>query len=158
MKEFRYIGKEIPRPDGADKASGKAIYIHDLERPNMLFGKIKFSDHAHAKILNIDTSRAEQLPGVKAVITAHNTPQLRIGFMRDNFALKKDIVRQFRDEIAAVAAIDPDIAEQAIELIKVEYEPLPGIFTVEDAMKEDAPLIHEMDARGKPRQDNKLSL
>ena len=76
----------------------------------MLFGKVKFSEHAHARISHIDTSRAERLPGVRAVVTAYNTPQLRIGFLRDNFALKRDRVRQFRDELAAVAAIDPEIA------------------------------------------------
>jgi len=158
MSDFLYIGKEFPRPEGADKAAGKALYIHDLERPGMLFGKIKFSQHAHARILNIDTSKAEKLPGVKAVITAYNTPQLRIGFLRDNFALKKDKVRQFRDEIAAVAATDPGAASEAINLIKVEYEPLPGVFSVQSAAQEDAPLVHETDPQGKPRKDNKLSL
>ncbi len=154
MNEFKYIGKEIPRPDAPDKAMGKAIYIHDLIRPGMLYGKIKFSEHAHAKILNIDTSKAERLPGVRAIITAANTPLIRFGFLNDNFALKKDKVRQFRDEVAAVAAIDPEIAEEAIELIKVEYEPLPGVFSIEEAMKEDAPLVHEQDPEGRPRKNN----
>ncbi len=158
MNDFRYLGKEFPRPDAPEKAAGKALYIHDLQRPGMLFGKIKFSEHAHARILSIDTSRAEKLPGVKAVITAYNTPEIRIGFLRDNFALKKGKVRQFRDEIAAVAALDPDIAAQAIDLIRVEYEPLPGVFSPEEAMKEGAPLVHETDPDGKPRKDNKLSL
>ena len=155
MNNFRYIGKEISRPEGPDKAAGKAHYIHDLEQPGMLFGKIKFSAHAHARILKIDTSKAEKLPGVRAVITAYNTPEIRIGFLRDNFALKKGKVRQFRDEIAAVAAIDPDSAAEAIELIEVEYEPLPGVFTPEDAMKEGAPLVHETDPQGKSKKDNK---
>ena len=88
MSDFRYIGKDIRRPEGPDKAAGKALYIHDLERPGMLFGKIKFSEFAHARILKIDTSKAKKLAGVRAVITADNTPELRIGFMRDNFALK----------------------------------------------------------------------
>jgi xanthine dehydrogenase molybdenum-binding subunit len=157
-KNFNYIGKEVSRPEGPDKASGKALYIHDLQRPGMLFGKIKFSDHAHARILNIDTSRAEKLPGVRAVITAYNTPELRIGFLRDNFALKKGRVRQFRDEIAAVAAIDPDIASEAIDLIEVEYEPLPGVFTLPEAMAQGAPLVHETDPQGRPRTDNRVPL
>ncbi len=89
MSEFRYIGNDAPRPDAADKAAGRALYIHDLSRPGMLYGKIKFSEHAHARIKHIDTSRAERLPGVRAVITAYNTPEMRIGFLRDNFALKK---------------------------------------------------------------------
>ena len=129
MSDFDHIGKKASRPDGADKAAGKAIYIHDLTRPGMLFGKIKFSDLPHARIKNIDTSKAERLPGVKSVITAYNTPEIRLGFLRDNFALKKDKVRQYRDEVAAVAAIDPEIAEEAVDLVEIEYESLPGVFS-----------------------------
>ena len=158
MTNFRYIGKETSRPDGPDKAAGKAYYIHDLQRPGMLYGKIKFSDHPHARIKRIDTSKAERLPGVRAVITASNTPEIRFGFLRDNFALKKDKVRQYRDEVAAVAAIDPEIAEEAVELIEVEYEPLPGLFSPREAMKEGAPLVHESDPQGHPRADNRLPL
>jgi CO/xanthine dehydrogenase Mo-binding subunit len=158
MKKFRYIGKETPRPDAPDKAAGKALYIHDLQRPGMLHGKIKFSDHAHARIKHIDTSKAERLSGVRAVITASNSPEVRLGFLRDNLALKKDKVRQYRDEIAAVAAIDPDIAEEAVELINVEYEPLPGLFSPREAMKKGSPLIHETDAQGCPRTDNLVPL
>jgi CO/xanthine dehydrogenase Mo-binding subunit len=156
--DHHYIGKEVSRADVPDKAAGKALYIHDLQRPGLLYGKIKFSAHAHARILHIDTSRAEKLPGVKAVITADNTPEVRIGFLRDNFALKRGKVRQFRDEVAAVAAIDPDIAAEAIELIKVQYEPLPGVFSPEEARKEGAPLIHDIDPQGRPRKDNKVPL
>jgi len=158
MSELRYIGKETPRPEGPDKAAGKALYIHDLVVPGMLYGKIKFSAHAHARITHIDISKAEKLPGVRAVITAYNTPEVRIGFLRDNLALKKGMVRQFRDEVAAVAAIDPDIAAEALDLIRVEYEPLPGVFTPEEALKPGAPLVHETDPSGKPRKDNLLPL
>lgn len=158
MTDFRYIGKKIPRPDGPDKAAGKAHYIHDLKRPGMLFGKIKFSQHAHAQIKHIDTSKAERIPGVKAVITAQNTPEIRIGFLRDNFALKKEKVRQYRDEVAAVAAIDPDIAEEAVEQIRVEYEIQPGLFSTDEALQKGAPLIHENDSRGRARTDNIVPL
>ncbi len=158
MSGFRYVGKELRRPDGPDKAAGKAHYVHDLQRPGMLYGKIKFSDHAHARILRIDTSKAERLLGVKSVITAWNTPEIRIGFLKDNFALKKDKVRQYRDEIAAVAAMDPDIAAEAVDLIEVEYEPLPAVFCPREAMAEGAPLVHETDPRGKPKTDNLLPL
>ncbi len=158
MKDFRHIGKESARPDGPDKAAGKAHYIHDLQRPGMLFGKIKFSEYPHARINNIDTSQAERLPGVKAVITAFNTPRIRIGFLRDNTALKRNKVRQYRDEVAAVAAIDPDIAAEALELIRVEYEPLPAVFSPIEAMKEGAPLVHETDAQGSAKKDNFLPL
>ncbi|GAB4144481.1 MAG: xanthine dehydrogenase molybdenum-binding subunit XdhA [Planctomycetota bacterium] len=120
----------------------------------MLFGKIKFSEHAHARIAHIDTSRAERLPGVRAVITGYDTPEIRIGFLKDNFALKRDKVRQFRDEVAAVAAIDPDIAREAVDLIRVEYEPLPAVFDPEQALSPGAPLVHEFDARGRRLESN----
>ncbi|UCE41527.1 MAG: xanthine dehydrogenase family protein molybdopterin-binding subunit [Candidatus Aminicenantes bacterium] len=158
MRDFFHIGKDTPRPDGPDKAAGKALYIHDLERPGMLYGKIKFSDFPHARIKHIDTSKAKNLPGVKAVITAHNMPEIRFGFIKDNLALKKDKVRQYRDEVAAVAAIDPDIAAEAIEQIQVEYEPLSGVFSPQKAMKESAPLVHETDPQGRPRSHNILPL
>ena len=154
MTGSSFIGSETPRPDAPEKVAGKAVYIHDLVRPGMLYGKIKFSESAHARIRHIDTSRAEKLPGVRAVITGYNTPEIRIGFIRDNFALKKGKVRQYRDEVAAVAAIDPDIAEEAADLIRVEYEELPAVFTPEEAMKEGAPLVHEEDPRGRPKSDN----
>ncbi|MHC4608429.1 MAG: xanthine dehydrogenase family protein molybdopterin-binding subunit, partial [Planctomycetota bacterium] len=158
MTDLRHIGKEAARPDAPDKAAGKAHYIHDLQRPGMLYGKIKFSDHAHARIKRIDISRAERLRGVRAVVTAVNTPEIRMGFLRDNVALKKDKVRQYRDEIAAVAAVDPDIAAEAVDLIRVEYEPLPAVFCPREAMKKGAPLVHETDSRGRPRTDNRLPL
>jgi len=154
MSAHRYIGVDTPRPEGGDKVAGRAHYIHDMTRPGMLYGKIKFSEHAHARILSIDTSRAERLPGVRAVITAYDTPEVRIGILRDNFALKRDKVRQFRDEVAAVAAIDPDIAAEAVDLIRVEYEPLPAVFDPIEALEEDAPLIHDADARGRPVTSN----
>lgn len=150
----RHVGTATIRPDALDKAVGRAAYIHDLSRPGMLFGKILFSSQAHARIRHIDVSRAARLPGVRAVITAYDTPELRIGFLRDNFALKRDKVRQQRDEVAAVAAIDPDIAAEAIAAIRVEYEPLPAVFTPEAALAEGAPLVHELDPSGRPRRDN----
>jgi len=155
---FRYLGLDAERTDAANKAIGQTHYIHDLSRPGMLFGKIKFSEHAHARILNIDTSKAEALPGVRAVLTAANTPEVRLGFLRDNFALKRDKVRAFRDEVAAVAAIDPDIAAEAVELIEVEYEPLPGVFDPHEALAPNAPLVHDTDARGRPVTTNRLPL
>ncbi|MGD8386916.1 MAG: xanthine dehydrogenase family protein molybdopterin-binding subunit [Desulfobacteraceae bacterium] len=152
--KYSFIGTEYPRPDAPDKAAGKAVYIHDLVRPGMLYGKIKYSEYAHARIKNIDTSKAERLPGVRAVLTGDNSPMIRHGFIKDNFIFKRDKVRQFRDEVAAVAAIDPDIAAEAVDLIEVEYEELPGVFDPEEALKEGAPLIHETDPRGRPKKDN----
>jgi CO/xanthine dehydrogenase Mo-binding subunit len=158
VKELRHVGQPLTRPEGADKLAGRTRYIHDITRPGMLHGKIKYSEHAHARILNIDSSKAEALPGVRAVITAYDTPELRIGFLRDNFALKRDKVRQFRDEVAAVAAVDVDTARRAIELIEVEYEPLPGVFSIELALADGAPLVHETDARGVALTSNQLAL
>jgi xanthine dehydrogenase molybdenum-binding subunit len=154
----RHVGSSLPRPDAADKAAGRAAYIHDLTRPGMLYGKIKFSAEPHARIRRIDTSRAERLPGVRAVLTGENTPEIRFGFLRDNLALKRGKVRQLRDEIAAVAAIDPDIAAEAVGLIDVDYEPLPAVFEPEAALADGAPLIHEVDAAGRPRQGNLLAV
>lgn len=154
----RYVGQDLPRPDAPDKVAGKALYIHDLTRPGMLYGKIKFSDQAHARIKSINTEAAERLPGVACVITGENTPHVSVGFMRDNSALKRGKVRQYRDEVAAVAATSAEIAAEAVALIEVEYEPLPAVFDPHEAMKEGAPLVHDVDARGKPVTTNRLPL
>jgi CO/xanthine dehydrogenase Mo-binding subunit len=154
----RYVGSDLGRPDAAGKASGRALYIHDIARPGMLYGAIKHAGHAHARIVSIDTSKAERLPGVRAVLTAKNTPEIRMGFLRDNVVLKGDKVRQQRDEVAAVAATDPDIARAALDLIEIEYAPLPAVFTPEAAMAAGAPLLHERDARGKPLDTNRMNL
>jgi len=143
MTEFVTIGKRIPKLDAIDKVTGRAIYGHDMKVPRMLYGKILRSDRAHARILNIDTSRAERLPGVKAVITGYDIPDVRVGFAGDNPVLKTGKVRSFRDEIAAVAAVDEETAQEALELIEVEYEDLPAVFDPEEAMKLGAPLLHE---------------
>ena len=143
MEELKVVGKPFPKKDAYEKATGRAIYIHDLKLPGMLYGKILYSRYPHARIVKIDTSRAERLPGVKAVLTGYNIPEIRFGFYKDNTPLKKDKVYAMRDEVAAVAATDPEIAEEALSLIEVEYEELPAVFDPEEAMKEGAPLIHE---------------
>jgi CO/xanthine dehydrogenase Mo-binding subunit len=110
----------------------------------MLFGKILRSRFPHARITCIDTSRAERLPGVKAVITWRDAPDIQIGFYTDDWRFfAKDKVRYLGDAVAAVAATDPDIAAEALELIHVEYEELPALFDPLEAMKPGAPLIHE---------------
>ena len=152
-----FVGKSFARMD-KEKVTGRAEFISDIKVPRMLYGKILYSSRPHARIKSIDTSQAEKLPGVRAVLTGFNTPDVRVGFIGDQTPLKKDKVRQFRDEVAAVAAVDEDIAEEALALIKVEYEDLPPVFDPIEAMKEDAPLIHEFDARGKPRRNNILPL
>lgn len=152
MQNFINIGRRVPKMDAREKVTGKAVYIQDLKVPGMLWGKILYSPHPHARILHIDTSRAERLPGVKAVLTGYNTPMIKFGFYKDNMPLKSQKVRSCRDEVAAVAAIDPEIAEEAIDLIRVEYELLPSVFDPEEAMKEGAPLIHEEHLGGKEKK------
>ncbi len=152
-----FVGKSFPRMD-SEKVTGRAQFINDIKFPRMLYAKILYSSRPHAKIKNIDTSAAERLPGVRAVLTGFNTPEVKVGFIGDQTPLKKDKVRQFRDEVAAVAAVDEEVAEEAISLIKVEYEDLPAVFDPIEAMKEDAPLVHEYDPRGKPRRNNILPL
>lgn len=159
MPDFINIGKRIPKMDAQEKVTGKAVYIQDMKVPGMLWGKILYSPHPHARILNIDTSAAERLPGVKTVLTGYNTPLIKFGFYKDNMPLKANKVCSCRDEVAAVAAVDPDIAEEAINLIRVEYEILPSIFDPEEAMKEGAPIIHEEHLGGKEKKPtNTLNL
>ncbi len=144
MSEFAVIGKNLPKPDAFGKATGAALYIHDVEVKGMLHARIKRSERPHARIVSIDTSKARELPGVKAVITAADFSTVTpFGFHKDHPPLKGDKVRSYADEIAAVAAISEDIAQAACDLIVVEYEDLEPVFTVADAMKEGAPIIHE---------------
>ncbi|MEW5980767.1 MAG: molybdopterin cofactor-binding domain-containing protein [Acidobacteriota bacterium] len=143
------IGKSVPRPDAVAKVTGAAQYTDDISLPNMLHGALLRSPHAHAFIRKIDTSRARALAGVKCVITGQDVPAVKYGNWRlvpalqDETALATDRVRFIGDEIAAVAAIDRETAERAVELIEVEYEELPGVFTVEEALAEGAPAVHE---------------
>src|SRR3989304_5035001 len=150
MAEFSLIGKPVPRVDGRDKATGAATYGVDVKLPRLLFGKILRSPLAHARVLNIDTSKAERLRGVKAVVTAEDSPKIKFGFFKhlnpiygDCHPLKCDKVRCLGDEVAAVAAIDEDIAEEALELLSVDYDELPAVFDPLEAIKPVAPLVHE---------------
>lgn len=144
MDKYGHIGKRIPKLDAVEKATGKSRYIQDVSVPGMLYGKILYSKYAHAKIVSIDTSKAEKLYGVRAVMTGEDVPpKMKMGFYKDNPPIKAGKVRSFRDEVAAVAAISPEIAAEALKLIEVKYEALPGVFDPEEAMTPDAPLIHE---------------
>jgi CO/xanthine dehydrogenase Mo-binding subunit len=143
MENLSSVGKRIPKRDAIDKVTGRATYIQDLKVPGMLYGRILRSKYPHARIVRIDTSRAKKLLGVRAVITAEDVPAIRYGFMKDQPVLKSGKVRSYRDEVVAVAAIAPEIAEEALNLITVEYEALPGVFDPLEAMKQDAPLVHE---------------
>jgi xanthine dehydrogenase molybdenum-binding subunit len=137
------IGKSFPKTDAPERATGRAIYIHDFELPRMLHAAILRTDRVHARIVSIDTSAARQLPGVRAVITAKDIDNVPFGHAKDNPPLKGDKVRCIRDEIAAVAAETAQIAREAVGLIRVEYEDLPPILTPQEALREGAPLIHE---------------
>ena len=144
------VGKRLPRVDGIEKATGAAKYTGDIRLPGMLHAKIKRSPHAHARIVSIDTSRAARLPGVKAILTSDDVPHVlhagqpepRAGsLVRDQYILA-DKVRFFGDGVAAVAAVSEDVAEEALDLIAVEYEVLPAVFDPEEAMQPGAPSIH----------------
>lgn len=143
MEELHIVGKPIPKLDAVDKATGRALYIHDIRVPGMLYGKILYSKYPHARIVHIDVSKAKKLPGVRAVLTGQDIPPFKFGFYKDNTPLKAGKVRSYRDEVAAVAAIDPEIAREALDLIEVHYEALPSVFDPEEAMEEGAPLVHE---------------
>ena len=142
-EKYSVVGRSVPKIDGGLKVTGMARYIDDIELPNMLYGKILRSRYPHAKILRINTERAWRVPGVRAVITGLDTPFNKMGVLKDQPPLKFDKVRSVRDEVAAVAAETLDAAERAIEEVEVEYQPLDGVFDPEEAMKEEAPLVHE---------------
>ncbi|HEV2432100.1 MAG TPA: xanthine dehydrogenase family protein molybdopterin-binding subunit, partial [Burkholderiales bacterium] len=138
------IGQRIPKLDAPDKASGKTRYLHDLEMPGALHAKILRSTERHARIVSIDTSAAKALPGVHAVITAADVPWQRpIGVAHDHLPLKTDRVRSLRDEVVALAADTEEIAEEALRLIKVQYERSPVIATTDDALAPGAQQLHE---------------
>jgi len=136
------VGKRVPKLDAPEKATGRAEYVHDLRLPGMLEARILYSRFAHARILSIDTARAAQVPGVKAIVTGADSSAARFGYGKDNTPLKAELVRSLRDEVAAVAAVDADTAQEALELIEVEYEPLPGVFDAAAALAEGSPLVH----------------
>jgi 4-hydroxybenzoyl-CoA reductase subunit alpha len=139
------IGARVPMIDSPDKVTGKGLYTDDLALPGALVGRILHSPYAHARILSIDISLAKRLPGVKAVATGRDTP-VKYGILpvgHDETILATDKVRYIGDNVAAVAAESAEIAEEALRLIKVEYEPLPAWFDAERSMLADSDLIHE---------------
>jgi len=146
-RELTVVGTRMPMMDAAAKAKGTAQFIDDLVLPGMLHGKILRSPLPHARILHIDTSKAEKLSGVKGVMTGEDIPDRKYGIVpkaKDEYALAKIKVRYVGDEVAAVCAVDPEIAEEALELIKVDYEELPAVFDPMEAIKEGAPLVHDV--------------
>ena len=154
--QYRIVGTRAPRLDGLEKVTGAARFGADIYIAGMLHGKMLTSPHAHARILSIDTREAEAMPGVKAVITAKDFPifeqQQDIDFMAEQFRGARIMAEHFmaRDKalyrghpVAAIAATSPHIAEEAAKLIHVDYEVLPAVLTIKDALKDDAPLVHD---------------
>jgi xanthine dehydrogenase molybdenum-binding subunit len=142
-RDFRVVGKDVPVKDAVEKVTGSLKYGVDLTVPNMVYGKILRSPHAHARIKHIDLSKAEALPGVLAIVTHEDAPQWEWNSCWYNYRgrILDDTVRFVGDEVAAVAAISEDVAKEAIGLVEVEYELLTPVFDPEEAMKEDAPQI-----------------
>ncbi len=144
MEALNVVGKSLPRVDGIEKVTGKATFTTDLELPRMLWGKILRSPYAHARILRVDTSKAEALSGVVAVATGADVKARHGAGINDQYFLAKDKVRYIGDPVAAVAAENEDIAEEALELVEVEYEELPAVFDAEEALRPDPPaILHE---------------
>ena len=147
-RTLNIIGQPTPAVEGAAKVTAEARYLEDLHAPGMLYGKILRSPLPHARVRGIDTSRAERLPGVVAVITAADMPDIKFSFVPE-FADKVPLcapgrtVRYAGDEVAAVAALDEATAEEAVRLIEVDYEPLEPVLDLEAALSPDSPEVHE---------------
>jgi CO/xanthine dehydrogenase Mo-binding subunit len=139
---YRYIGKNLPRRDAREIVTGSTTYLNDLKFPDLLYGKVLRSPHPHALIKRIDQIRALALPGVKAVLTWEDAPNWRGGTPRCKRVLDRK-VRQVGDAVALVAALTEEIALEALSLIEVEYEILPAVFEVEEALKPGAPQLYE---------------
>ncbi len=144
-KQFAIIGERLRKVDGVGRVTGAAVYADDIALPGMLHGKILRSPHAHARILSVDVTEAESLPGVHGVVTGRDmpTPYCIIPWTRDETALCVDRVRFIGDAVAAVAAVDEETALRALDRIRVEYEVLPAILEPEAALAKDSPQIHE---------------
>src|SRR5919106_2953527 len=142
--ELKIVGSSPARMGGVERVVGKGVYGIDLMLKDQLHGAILRSQYAHAKIISIDTSDAKKIPGVHAVVTAADAPNVRYGRSYfDRHILARDKVRFMGDPVAAVAAESPAIAKQALKKIKVVYEPLPVVIDPEEATKPDAPTLHE---------------
>ena len=144
MSEYSVLGQRLPRVDALEKVTGAAKYGADVHPPGMLYGKIVRSTHPHAKILSIDVSEAQKLPGVRAIITQADVESGRRVFAADK-------ILYLGEPIAAVAATDSDIAEEAADLVKVEYEPLPVVQDVMESIKPTAPRLYGDDTKDGPR-------
>lgn len=140
-KERKLIGKRLPMVDGVEKVTGRAVYSVDFLLPGMLHAKLLRSPFPHARILSINTEKAWQVPGVRAVVTAQDAPNSRFGIgLRDERFFASDEVYYVGDEVAAVVAIDEETAARAVKQIEVQYQPLPAVFDPQEAVRPEAPL------------------
>src|SRR3954452_1572401 len=151
--DLKVVGTRPVRPDGVDKVTGRAMFGADMVMPGMLWAKVKRSPHAHARIVSIDASKALKLPGVKAVVTADDFPDIpsEEAFVGEGPMNFRDLSRNCMARgkalyeghaVAAVAAISQAIADQALEVIDVKYEVLPYVIDVEAAMADDEPVLN----------------
>ncbi|MCL2164507.1 MAG: xanthine dehydrogenase family protein molybdopterin-binding subunit [Oscillospiraceae bacterium] len=139
---YRYIGKSTQRKDGPDIVTGKATYLNDFSLPGLLYGKCLRSPHPHAEIVSIDVSKAQALPGVKAILTYKDVrPDWMVGMPPHRKILDKHL-RYVGDAVALIAATSEEIALNAIELIEVEYEILPAVYEADEAIKDGAPQLY----------------
>jgi carbon-monoxide dehydrogenase large subunit len=144
MADFKVVGTSVPRGEGSDKVSGQSVYAADVKLPELLWAKILRSPHPHARIRRVDISKAEKVPGVRAIITGDDVKGRLVGKqIRDMPVLCWDKVRFVGDRVAAVAAETVEAAEEALNLIEVDYEQLPAVFDPLEAMAPDAPLLHD---------------
>lgn len=142
LGEMNVFGKSIPRIDALEKVTGKAMFCTDINLPGVLCAKVLRSPHPHARITSIDTSKAERVPGVKCVLTEKDAPNEKYGLLvYDRTILARNVVRFVGEPVAAVAATSVDAAEEALELIEVEYELLPAVFDVEEAMSPNPSVV-----------------
>jgi CO/xanthine dehydrogenase Mo-binding subunit len=140
---FSTIGRSVPRVDSIAKVTGQCPYTADIQRPGALWGKFLRSPFPHARIVRLDTAKAKTIAGVKAVITGREVSPRREGYtLRDKPIFAQDRVLYAGEKVAAVAAIDKNVAEDAVALIEVDYEELPAVFDPLEAMTPDAPLLH----------------
>jgi len=144
MVDFKILEKSYPRVDAREKVTGHATYAADVYLPGMLMCKLKASDRSHARIARIDTSRARRVPGVRAVITGKDYPDVHFGSgaLKDRYIMARDEVFYIGEPIAAVAADDEVTAQEAVELIEVEYEDLPAVVDPLEALKTGTPAVH----------------
>lgn len=141
---FSAVRKSIQRGDSLPQVLGQLKYIDDLSFPGMLFAKVLRSQHPHARIISIDLREAEALPGVAATLTAKEIPVNSFGpSLKDQPVLAGEKVRHLGDGVAAVAAVNEQVAVEALSKIRVEYEPLPAVYDPLEAMRDDAPRVHE---------------